>query len=87
MEEIETVSKERLAHLEDKIFRVSALFNHMLKRNHQLEEEIRKANGRARSLEERCRDLQSIVDEVRRERDAVLKELAGIQEELAGLER
>ena len=87
MNSIGAEGKERLAHLEDKVFRVSALFHHISKKNQQLEEEIRQESRKAREWEDRCRKLQETLELVKREREAVLDELACIRGELAGLLR
>ncbi len=77
---------ERLAHLEDKIYRVSEFFRNLQSQNSALKEELSDFQRRYRELEERCRTIETMMVTVREEKEKIAEKLRVLIERLDGLE-
>lgn len=77
---------ERLAHLEDKIYRVSEFFRNLQSQNSALKEELSDFQRRYRELEERCQAIETMMVTVREEKEKIAEKLRVLIERLDGLE-
>jgi FtsZ-binding cell division protein ZapB len=77
---------ERLAHLEDKIYRVSEFFKNLQAENLKLKEELSDFQRRYRDLDERYRAIEQMMIAVRDEKEKIAEKIRVLLEYLERME-
>lgn len=81
-----TQVNERFSRLEDRIYRVGAIFDDLRARNQELKEEVEALRLRCLEMEERYERLRSSIDGMCEDRDQVVQRIRTVLATMDGLE-